>query len=115
MKTFDKATLMNIRKELNAVLAKYGDEAGLEFDVGSIKFSDESFDAKLTCKIKGGQSLQDKMLLQIMQRLNLQERGLDGRVLKSYNSRQYRYPFIYELGGKSFKCSEDAAKRYFSK
>ena len=45
MKTFDKVTLMNIRKELNAVLAKYGDEAGLEFDVGSIKFSDDSFDA----------------------------------------------------------------------
>jgi len=115
MKNFDKVTLMNIRKELNAVLAKYGDEVGLQFDVGSIKFSDESFDAKLSCKIKGGQSLQDKALLQMMQRLNLQEHGIDGRILKSYNSRQYRYPFVYELGGKMFKCSEDAAKRYFSK
>jgi hypothetical protein len=52
---------------------------------------------------------------ELMQRLNLQERGFDGRILKSYNSRQYRYPFVYELGGKMFKCSEDAAKRYFSK
>ena len=115
MKTFDKVTLMNIRKELNAVLAKYGDDAGLQFEIGSIKFSDESFDAKLLCKIKGGQSLQDKALLQMMQQLNLQEHGLNGRVLKSYNSRQYRYPFVFEQGGKMFKCSEDQAKRYFAK
>ena len=53
MKNFDKVTLMNIRKELNAVLAKYGDEAGLEFDVGSIKFSDESFDAKIVVQNQG--------------------------------------------------------------
>lgn len=115
MQTFDKATLMKVRAELNAVLAKYGSEAGLEFDIGSIKFTDQSFNATMSCKIKGGQTIQDKALVQMMQILNLQKNGLDGRVLKSYNSRQYRYPFIYEQYGKMYKCSQEQAQRYFVK
>lgn len=115
IQTFDKATLMKIRAELNEVLAKYGDEAGLEFEIGSIKFSAQSFDVPVSCKIKGGQSRKDEVLKIVMQRHNLQETGLDGRVLKSYNSRQYRYPFVYELNGKMFKCSEESACRYFAK
>ena len=115
MKNFDRATLATNRAELNAVLAKYGNEAGLQFELGSMKFSDQSFEVKMSCKIQGGQSLKDKALVQMMEMFNLQENGVGGRILKSYNSRQYKYPFIYEQGGKMFKCSQEQAVRYFAK
>jgi|GEM_PF-2579097 len=114
MKNFDRATLATIRAELNAVLAKYGDEAGLQFELGSMKFSDQSFEVKMSCKIKGGQSMKDKALVAMMEMLNLRENGSDGRVLKAYNSRQYRYPFVYEQYGKMFKCTQEQAMRYFA-
>ena len=111
---FDKTTLQNIRKELNAVLAKYAQSEGLEISIGNIKFSDADFEAKLSCKIAGAKTFTDAILESVMKSNNLKEFGTNGRKLVSYNSRNYRYPFVYEQNGKRFKCSIESAKSYFA-
>ena len=112
---FDKATLQNIRRELNAVLAKYGSSEGLELSLGNIKFSDNDFEAKLNCKIAGAKTRVDAMLESAMKAHKLNELGAGNRRLVSYNSRNYRYPFIYEQNGKRFKCSVEQAEAHFKK
>ena len=112
---FDKVTLQKMRKELNDVLAKYAASEGLEISIGNIKFSDNDFEAKLNCKIAGKKTLVDAMLESVMKSYSLSENGIGGRRLVSYNSRNYRYPFIYEQGGKRFKCSIEQAEAYFKK
>lgn len=112
---FDKVTLQKMRKELNDVLAKYAASEGLEISIGNIKFSDNDFEAKLNCKIAGAKTFVDTMLESVMKLNMLNEVGIGNRRLVSYNSRNYRYPFIYEQNGKRFKCSTEQAKAYFSK
>ena len=112
---FDKATLQAIRRDLNAVLAKYAEANGMEMSVGNIKFSDGDFEAKVNAKIKGAKTMTDKILESVMAARGLQEMGTGGRKLVGYNSRSYKYPFVYEKGGKRFKCSDESAVLYFKK
>ena len=112
---FDKVTLQKMRNELNAVLAKYAQSEGLEISIGNIKFSETDFEAKLNCKIAGAKTFVDTMLESAMRTYNLNQNGVGNRRLVSYNSRNYRYPFIYEQNGKRFKCSAEQAEAYFKK
>ena len=111
---FDKVNLKNIRAELNAVLAKYAVTQGMSLELGNIKFSEGEFEAKLKASIKGAVTRTDTMLASQMQYLNLQQSGLSGRKLVSYNSRAHAYPFVYEQAGKKSKCSVEMAKMYFA-
>ena len=110
---FDKTTLQNIRRELNEVLQKYAEANGMEMCVGNIKFSDGDFEAKVSAKIKGAKSTTDKILESVMKSRGLKEIGAGGRKLVGYNSRSYKYPFVYEQAGKRFKCTTEAAVSYF--
>ena len=112
---FDRATLQNIRRELNAVLEKYASANGMEMSLGNIKFSDGDFEAKLNAKIVGAKTMKDKVLESVMAARGLQEMGTGGRRLVGYNTRSYKYPFVYEQGGKRFKCSDESAAMYFKK
>lgn len=110
---FDKTTLQNIRRELNAVLAKYADANGMEISIGNIKFSDGEFEGKLNAKIKGAKTMRDSILESVMAQRGLTSNGKGGRILVGYNSRSYKYPFVYEQNGKRFKCTAESAATYF--
>ncbi len=112
---FDKVTLQAIRRDLNAVLAKYAQANGMEMSVGNIKFSEGDFEAKVNAKIVGAKTMTDKILESVIASRGLQEVGLAGRKLVGYNSRSYKYPFVYEQNGKRFKCSTESAMMYFKK
>ena len=43
----DKAEVGIIRSELNTILAKYGEEKGIQFEIGSISYSSTGFTTKL--------------------------------------------------------------------
>ena len=109
---FDRATLQNIRRELNAVLEKYASANGMEMSLGHIKFYDNDFEAKLNAKIVGAKTMKDTILESVMASHGM---GTNGRRLVGYNPRFYKYPFLYEQGGKRFKCSAESAAKYFKK
>lgn len=112
---FDRSTLQNIRRDLNAVLEKYASANGMEMSLGTIKFSDGEFETKLNAKIVGAKTMKDTLLESVMAARGLQEMGTAGRRLVGYNPRSYKYPFVYEQGGKRFKCSAESAEMYFKK
>jgi hypothetical protein len=111
--TITKFTCQELRDELNAVLAKFGQDCNLEFDVGNMKFTAESVDMKLTAKVKGRQVSADLESYASIFDLTLDQTS--GRQLIEYNSRQYKFPFIYLQDGKRYKCNKETAMRYFKK
>ena len=112
---FDKTNLNTIRAEINAVLSKYADSQGITLQLGNIKFTEGEFDAKLNAKIVGAKTRTDTILESVVASRGLQTVGLNGRKLVSYNTRSYKYPFVYEQNGKRFKCSTETAMMYFKK
>jgi len=111
---FNKVNLKNVREDISAILSKYAKETGIELSIGNIRFTSGTFSAKLDAKIKGAKTEVDNVLAYMMTVEKLKANGLDGRVLTKYNTRGKAYPYIYTQNGKSFKCSPDSAKRYFS-
>ena len=114
IKQFDKATLKAVRADINAVLTKYGVSSGMDFELGSIRFTSASFELKVSAKIKGAVTLDDQIMQSRATALGLKMTGLEGRTLVKYNTRAKAYPFIYSQNGKMFKCSTEQAKRYFA-
>ena len=112
---FDKSNLPTIRADLSKILNAYAAEHGITISIGNIKFSEGEFTAKVEAKIPGVKTLDDTILESVMNARNLQKNGPDGRVLKEYSTRSSKYPFIFTHQGKSYKCSEQQAKLYFSK
>jgi hypothetical protein len=45
--TFTKSSLNKMRAELDAVLAKYGESAGVKFSIGNMRFTENKCDIKL--------------------------------------------------------------------
>lgn len=118
---FNKIECGRLRKELQEVLNKYGIDKNIEFDIGSMKFTNESVDVKITTKIKGGKSFKERVIDASLKNNadwhNLTTEVVKDRQLVGYNSRQYRYPFIYinVSTNQKYKCSLEQAKLYFSK
>lgn len=114
--SFDRNVCQALRNELNAVLQKFGADANLEFTVGNMKFSDQSVEIKVAAKVIGGKSVADKNLEYASKAYGLSTEPRNGKRLVGYNSRSYKYPFVYLnlLDGKRYKCSEVAAKNYFA-
>ena len=112
---FNRNTTAAFRSDLNAVLAKYGLESGLEFKIGTIRFSATDVRMQVEAKIKGAASAEDRAISNLMASYNLREVGNGGERLVGYNSRAYAYPVIYSRGGKRYKTSIENAKRIFAK
>jgi len=114
---FDKFTCQVLRNELRAVLTKHlGENANLEFIIGNMKFLDESAEIKLTAKVKGGKTAEEKSAEKMAKLLGLTTEPRNGKQLVKYNPRSYKYPFVYKnlLDGKNYKCDEHRAKLYFT-
>lgn len=103
-------------KVLRAAMQKALEEAGIEditFEIGNCRYDDGEATFKVAAKLDGVKSRKDVALEKQMKIYGLKEEGRDGAKLVSYNSRSYKYPFVYEKGGKRWKCGSDQAKYLF--
>jgi hypothetical protein len=110
---FDRANLKNLRADLQAVLDAYAAKNGLEFELGGIRFSDAEATIKVTTKIKGALTRTDAALALEVQRLGLVMEK-NGKRLVRYDAKKYKFPFIYDVGGKLYKTTELGAKALFA-
>jgi len=117
--TFTKDTdFKAIRAGLNAAMKAYGDKVGINFEIGNISFSSGEFHTKLTAKIEGAESREDKQLKFYMNLYNLQTEGTRGRKLVGYLPRCHRANFVFtdpKRPGKQFRCETEDAKEWFAK
>ena len=111
---FDKATLKALRIEMQAVLDKFG--ANIQFEVGNMRFSDVEVDIKVKATIKGATTRADMVLLSIMNAYKLKQTASNGDTLVQYNSRSYKYPFVFRKAtdGKLYKLDAEMAKIRFA-
>jgi hypothetical protein len=110
---FDRKNLNALRTEMEAVLAKYGIDSNLEFSVGGMKFSQSDVEIKVSAKVKGAKTFGDVVLESRVKALGLVMEK-NGAKLVRYDSKKFKFPFIYEKGGKMYKTSEDHAKFLFA-
>lgn len=115
-KSFDKKTCTQFRNELNAVLAKFGQETGLMLTIGNIKFAIDgsTLHTRLDAHVKGKVSTEAAQLGQTPALIKaLRVHGLSDRfvsptngeiLLVDYRPRSHKYPFIGKRrDGKMFK------------
>jgi hypothetical protein len=115
IKSFDKATLRAFRTEMDALLEKYGKKTGLDFEVGNMRFSDTEVDIKVKAKVSGVKTRTDsnlELFAKMAGITNLTNRS--GDRLVEYKTRSPVYPFVFERGGKRYKCSEAQARSLFA-
>jgi len=114
---FDKATLKALRAEMQEVMNKYAVKANLDIEVGNMRFSDAEVDIKVKAKVKGAATRTDKQL-EIYAKLAgvTSMKNAKGDELVKYNSRSYKYPFVYKKAsdGKMYKCDMAQVKRLFA-
>ena len=110
---FDRKNLNALRSEMEAVLAKYGMDSNIEFSVGGMKFSSTDVEVKVSAKIKGAKTFKDAILESRVKALGLVMEK-NGAKLVRYDSKKFKFPFIYEKGGKLYKTSEEHAKFLFA-
>lgn len=111
---FDRATLKALRAEMQEVLEKYGVKSNLEIEVGNMKFSEAEVEIKVKAKVKGAKSRADSQLEMYAKMFGLKIENNKGDRLVEFKSRNTKYPFIFERGGKRYKCSEMQAKIMFA-
>jgi hypothetical protein len=114
--SFDKKNLAALRAEMNAVLQKYGVDANLEIQVGNMKFSSTEVEIKVNAKVKGAKTFSNTILESRAAALGLKLTNKVGDQLVDYNTRSYKYPFVYlnARDGKRYKCDEVTAKMRFA-
>jgi hypothetical protein len=116
--TFNKTTLGQLRRELNEVLAKYGQSSGLMITIGNIRFAPDgsTMHTRLDAHVKGKMSDEAAQLGQtpaLARVLKDNKMGdtfispMNGEItLIDYRARSHKYPFIGKRrDGKMFKFS----------
>lgn len=110
---FDRSNLKALQAEMAAVLNKYGVSSNLEFTVGSMKFSSAEVEIKVTAKIQGAKTFKDTILESRVKTLGLVMEKNGARLVR-YDTKKFKFPFIYEKGGKLYKTTEDHARLMFA-
>ena len=113
---FDKATLKSLRAEMQEVMNKYAVKANLEIEVGNMSFSSAEVSIKVNAKVKGAVTMTDRNFNFQALSIGITEfKNANGDQLVKYNSRSYKYPFVYaKADGKMYKCDAAQAKRLFA-
>ena len=106
IKKFDQPTLRNLRVEMQALLEAYGVDTGLEITVGNMSFSEVEVNIKIQAKVKGAETLTDRILQMEVDRLGLKMENKAGDKLVEYKTRAQKYSFVYESRGKLYKTDE---------
>lgn len=110
---FDRNNLMTLRSEMDALLAKYGVDANLNMEIGSMRFSDAEVEMKLKVSVKGAVTRTDLNLQRMIAAYNLVAEKNGARLVR-YDTKKHKFPFIYEKNGKMFKTSAESAKLMFA-
>lgn len=114
---FDKATLKALRAEMQEVMNKYAVKANLDIEVGNMRFSDAEVEIKVKAKVKGAVTMTDRLLESVAASAGIKNfKNAKGDELVKYNSRSYKYPFVYKKAsdGKMYKCDMAQVKRLFA-
>lgn len=114
MQSFNKVTCRQLRSDLNTILAKYGKENGVVFDLGNMRFTDNEVKiTSFTARTKDTPKRTEIALGNMFSRHGLKELNHKGDRLVEYNSRRHTYPFVYVEANtnKRFKCSLAQCKR----
>jgi hypothetical protein len=106
IKKFDQPTLRNLRVEMQALLEAYGVKTNLEITVGNMSFSEVEVNIKVQAKVKGAETLTDRILQMEVDRLGLKMENKAGDKLVEYKTRAQKYSFVYESRGKLYKTDE---------
>ena len=116
IQNFDRQNLNALRSEMEALLAKYGNKTGIEFNIGNISFDEAEANIKVSAKVKGAKTMADSLLDMVCKNLKITNRtNAKGETLVAYNSRSRKYPFVYEsANGKQYKCTRDMAREMFA-
>lgn len=100
----NKIHCTRLRDELNQVLRKYGVDANLEFKVGAMKFTPMEVDIKLSAKIVGAPSREERILESALVSYRLREDNGNGEKIVGFHRSRYKYPFVIQRGAKQYKC-----------
>jgi len=114
---FDKVTLNALRAEMQEVMNKYAAAANLTIEVGSMKFSAAEVEIKVKAKINGAVTMTDRLLESAARNAGITNfKNAAGDQLVGYNSRSFKYPFVYlsARDGKRYKCDAYSAKLRFA-
>ena len=121
---FTKSNLDDLRKDLDTLLSKYSKEAGIHFNIGSIRFSEREANLKLTASLPstGGMfTSAEEEAFDMFSRIDSISVGLHevgssrtlGNVkMVGYKSRNRKYPYIVEQvsTGSRYKLSTSSAR-----
>ena len=110
---FDRKNLKNLRSELEAVLAKYGADANLDFEIGNMRFDATVTEIKVKATVKGAETAEDRFLLSQIKAHGLVQEKNGARLIR-YDTKKHKYPFIYESAGKRYKTDLLGAKMRFA-
>lgn len=121
--TLNKATLATLRRELNEVLAKFGNESGLIITIGNIRFATDgtTMHTRLDAHVKSKMSAesvqlgQTPALMRILKAAGISDTFVSPTkqeiTLIDYRPRSYKYPFIGKRkDGKLFKFTINQVK-----
>ena len=116
---FNRASTIRLRDEIQVLLNKYGQETGVDFVFGKVTFGPSNVTMKLEAKTAGAVTLVEQKRESAISRVAAQNglslEVINGRQLIGYESRKYKYPFIYKeiQTGKMYKCGMGHAQSYF--
>lgn len=114
-KSFNKANLAELRKELNSVLEKYGVESGLDFVVGNMKYMETTVTITLEATIKGEKNKSEITLERYSEFKSGDEvliPNLGKCTIVGYNLRSYKFPYVVKTAaGKTYKVNEKSLKK----
>ena len=122
MQSFNRNNLNEIRKDLEAALAQVATKHGIQLSVGTIRFGEESFSAKIsgdvlkqrsTISNSSGDSLLDSMMR--LDRIASTTNAKGDRLTK-FNPSSPKYAYSYTSArGTSWKITAEQARQRFGK
>jgi hypothetical protein len=122
---FTKSNLNNdLRKDIDAVLSKYGKEAGVHFNVGNITFNELEANIKLTASLPSSSGVfitaeqKDFNMFSGLDEISVKlnelgsSRNLGTVRMIGYKARNRKYPYIVEQvsTGSRYKLSTSSAR-----
>lgn len=115
MKTFTKQNLPQLRADIDAALAAVAAKHGIKLQTGNISFNPNEATIKLMASAEGAAEHNLQMLRQFakLDGINADGVGRQGEKLIDYDHKKPKYPYIFERGGKRFKCAPDQARMIF--
>jgi hypothetical protein len=116
--SLSKAQANEIHREVHAALKAIAEKHGMAVIQARANFTDTDMKFTTMMKLEGEKSRKEiqgeKSLGFYLAMYKLNETNARGDRLIAYNSRQYKYPFIYVTKeGKRFKCDLDSATLRF--